>query len=134
MADRMEFPKSVDEYMEQYKIVDSKEIYTNGSELVPIFRMKQWFEHIDQMQWIPCSSGRMPKEKDTGILKKLGIQKRSDSVIVTVDVNGERMTDLGYTHDGVWQWKMKYAFPDYKVIAWQTKPEPYRGGDADGNM
>lgn len=47
MADLMTFPKTVDEFMEQYKIVDSDEVYTNGAELVPIFRMKQWFEHVD---------------------------------------------------------------------------------------
>jgi len=47
MADMMMFPKTVDEFMEKYKIVDSDEVYTNGAELVPIFRMKQWFEHMD---------------------------------------------------------------------------------------
>ena len=41
----MDFPQTVEEFMEQYKIVDSKEIYSNGMEMVPIFRMKQWFEH-----------------------------------------------------------------------------------------
>lgn len=47
MSDMMMFPKTVDEFMEKYKIVDSDEVYTNGAELVPIFRMKQWFEHVD---------------------------------------------------------------------------------------
>lgn len=47
MADMMMFPETVDEFMEKYKIVDSDEVYTNGVELVPIFRMKQWFEHVD---------------------------------------------------------------------------------------
>lgn len=64
MPDMMMFPKTVDEFMEKYKIVDSDEIYTNGAELVPIFRMKQWFEHADAEPvkhgyWIvvddPCS-------------------------------------------------------------------------------
>jgi flagellar biosynthesis/type III secretory pathway protein FliH len=41
----MSFPATVDEFMEQYKIVDREEVYTNGAEMVPIFRMKQWFEH-----------------------------------------------------------------------------------------
>ena len=41
----MDFPETVEEFMEQYKIVDSKEVYTNGTEMVPIYRMKQWFEH-----------------------------------------------------------------------------------------
>jgi hypothetical protein len=45
MSDMMAFPETVDEFMEQYKITDRKQIYTNGAELVPIFRMKQWFEH-----------------------------------------------------------------------------------------
>lgn len=45
MADMMEFPNTVEEFMEQYKITDTEQIYTNGADLVPIFRMKQWFMH-----------------------------------------------------------------------------------------
>ena len=45
MADMMTFPNTVEEFMEQYKITDIEQIYTNGAELVPIFRMKQWFDH-----------------------------------------------------------------------------------------
>lgn len=41
----MMFPDTVEEFMDEYKIVDSKKVYTNGIELVPIYRMKQWFEH-----------------------------------------------------------------------------------------
>ena len=41
----MQFPKTVEEFMEDYKVVDTEHVYTNGTELVPIFRMKQWFEH-----------------------------------------------------------------------------------------
>lgn len=42
----MTFPATVEEFMEQYKIVDDEKVYTNGSDLVPIFRMMQWFEHV----------------------------------------------------------------------------------------
>lgn len=45
MSDIMIFPKTVEEFMDQYKIVDTEKICSNGIELVPIFRMKQWFEH-----------------------------------------------------------------------------------------
>lgn len=75
-------------------------------------------------QWIPCSE-RLPDEKDAGILKKLGINKKSDNVIATVDVNGARMTVTACTHDGKWDWNMKYAFPDFKVVAWMPLPKPY---------
>ena len=46
-GEMMLFPATVEEFMEQYKIVDSDHVYTNGTELVPIFRMRQWFEHLD---------------------------------------------------------------------------------------
>lgn len=46
MCDKMNFPDTVDEFMELYKIIDSEQVYTNGAELIPIFRMKQWFDHI----------------------------------------------------------------------------------------
>lgn len=58
MPDMMMFPKTVDEFMEQYKIVDTDEIYTNGEELVPIFRMKQWFEHVDAVEIVRCKDCR----------------------------------------------------------------------------
>ena len=76
-------------------------------------------------QWIPCSE-RLPKEKDAGILKKLGTSKRSEYVLATVEVKGERMTVTACTYDGEWDWNMKYAFPDYKIIAWKPLPEPYK--------
>ena len=46
MSNCMEFPDTVEEFMEQYKIVDTEHIYSNGTEYVPVFRMKQWFEHL----------------------------------------------------------------------------------------
>ena len=49
MNDMMQFPTTVEEFMEQYKIVDTEQVYTNGAELVPIFRMKQWFDHIEEV-------------------------------------------------------------------------------------
>lgn len=50
MCDAMEFPDTVDEFMESYKIVDSEQVYTNGSELIQIFRMKQWLDHVQPVQ------------------------------------------------------------------------------------
>ena len=46
MPDMMDFPDTVEEFMEQYKVTDTKQIYSNGTEYVPIFRMQQWFDHI----------------------------------------------------------------------------------------
>lgn len=81
-------------------------------------------------RWIPCSE-RLPEEKDAGILKKLGTEKRSEYVLGTVEARGERMTATVCTYDGKWNWNMKYAFPDFKVVAWQPLPEPYQEGEQD---
>lgn len=54
MGEMMQFPKTVEEFMQQYKLTDTQQVYTNGTELVPISRMKQWFEAHEQ-RWIPCS-------------------------------------------------------------------------------
>ena len=43
----MSFPATFDEFAEQYQIVDKQEVYTNGTELIPIFRVKQWLDHAD---------------------------------------------------------------------------------------
>ena len=48
MADRMEFPKTMKEFIEGYSFKDSDEVYTNGSELVPVFRVEQALEHYEQ--------------------------------------------------------------------------------------
>ena len=45
MVDNMSFPASVEEFMEQYKMTDTDHVYSNGTEYVPIYRMKQWFGH-----------------------------------------------------------------------------------------
>ena len=60
MAVMQMFPKTVEEFMEEYKMVDKDHVYSNGIEYVPIFRMKQWFEHISSVQprkgkWIDYS-------------------------------------------------------------------------------
>lgn len=51
MADIMMFPDTVEEFMNDYKVVDTEGIYmSKGVELVPIFRMKQWFDHLPSAQ------------------------------------------------------------------------------------
>ena len=48
MNEQMAFPDTLDEFIRQYSFVDSERVYTNGSELIPAFRIKQWEEHRRQ--------------------------------------------------------------------------------------
>ncbi len=45
MANCMEFPKRIEEFLDDYSFKDKEEVYTNGSILIPLFRVKQGLEH-----------------------------------------------------------------------------------------
>ena len=48
MVDKMEFPKTMRKFIDNYSFKDSEEVYTNGSELVPVFRVEQALEHYEK--------------------------------------------------------------------------------------
>ena len=41
----MEFPATPAEFIEDYAFRDKEEVYTNGSLLIPVFRVEQMVEH-----------------------------------------------------------------------------------------
>lgn len=42
----MEFPATFEEFVDSYKINDTNQVYTNGSDLIPVMRVQQWMEHV----------------------------------------------------------------------------------------
>ena len=44
-GDCMTFSKTIEEFIEQYSFTDKEQVYTNGAELIPVFRVKQMLEH-----------------------------------------------------------------------------------------
>lgn len=110
-GDYMRFPNTVEEFMDQYKIVDKEGIYmSKGAELVPIFRMNQWFEHerrkeeclITEQRWIPCSE-RLPEAK-----QRVLVTFPDGTVDIKICI------DAGH---------LKWFFAH--MIAWMPLPEPY---------
>lgn len=78
MLEKMVFPETVEEFMDEYKIIDSDEVYTNGAALVPIFRMNQWFDH-KKGRWIDkgslscrCSECGCKNNKETAFCPNCG--------------------------------------------------------------
>ena len=41
----MSYPETIEEFIKQYSFKDTEEIYTNGTELIPVFRVMQAIEH-----------------------------------------------------------------------------------------
>ena len=48
----MNFPDDWREFLHDYSFKDTEEIYTNGSELMPVFRVEQLIEHLELNQKI----------------------------------------------------------------------------------
>lgn len=143
MADLMTFPNTVEAFMDQYKITDTEQIYTNGAELVPIFRMKQWFENKPGQQWIPVKTRPMTEEERQYWEETTAIIDFEDEDAVIFDCqmpddgqevwvcskNGtvsedvcERDNDFcGLEGNGDW----------LDIVAWmpRIKPEPWKGED-----
>ncbi len=45
MGEQMTFPQSWEDFLHDYEFEDARRIYTNGSRLIPSFRVKQMMEH-----------------------------------------------------------------------------------------
>ena len=72
--ERMDFPKTFDEFAEQYGIVDTDEIYTNGSKLIPVFRVKQWLAEQE-----PCDTIAYNDDFATALEKISKYEDRKES-------------------------------------------------------
>ena len=57
MSDAMMFPETIEEFIDQYKLIDTDQIYTNGSELIQVFRVMQWVEHERALDAEPVRHG-----------------------------------------------------------------------------
>lgn len=53
MTDMMNFPERWEDFLHDYEFEDARRIYTNGSRLIPSFRVKQMMEH-----YAPVRHGR----------------------------------------------------------------------------
>lgn len=125
MSDCMIFPDTVEEFMEQYKMVDTEHIYSNGIEYVPIFRMKQWFEHLSsaepEPQWIPCSE-RLPASNGIYIVDDYRYGKHWIHTVGYMKRSNSWCEQHGIYYDD------KYGRYDKQegIIAWMPMPEPYK--------
>lgn len=120
----MDFPDTFEEFAESYGIKDSKEVYTNGSVLIPVFRVKQWLDHINPCEdtvksvfrWIPIKENpfsELPKDRRVWVTKE--------------DSYGYR-----YVSDVAWDLK-RFDDEVMNVVAYMDyyEPAPYKEGEME---
>lgn len=59
-GDRMNFPEKPHDFLKSFSFVDSEQVYTNGAELIPVFRVEQMLEHYFHQN--TCSESKGPTE------------------------------------------------------------------------
>jgi len=71
MADLMIFPDDVYDFIEQYGIRDTEEVYTNGSMLIPVFRVEQMIDHYfrERTCHITYREDYAPEQSDCQIIE-----------------------------------------------------------------
>lgn len=103
MADVMEFPKTMQEFVESYSFIDIDEVYTNGCMLVPTFRVEQAIEHyekeirekaIDEVMEVVKKAYHNFSGYDLGFMTKYGNknasqQAESYSTLMMYEIAGE---------------------------------------------
>ena len=77
----MNFPKRWEDFLHDYEFEDARRIYTNGSRLIPSFRVKQMMEH-----YAPVRHGRWIEQ-----------EKYTFGVMYDCSICGDRILDNGHS-------------------------------------
>lgn len=72
MNNSMDFPNAWREFLQGYSFKDKEQIYTNGSELIPVFRVEQMIEHyfgeFANYRWVSVED-KLPEHGDTVVIE-----------------------------------------------------------------
>ena len=75
MEECMTFPDDWREFLKDYSFRDSEEVYTNGSNLIPVFRVEQLIEHLLAKQEPSVMRQNEMIDREKCICKKLGFEQ-----------------------------------------------------------
>lgn len=103
----------------------SEEAYSVCTELV------NRLYNVDYLSWINAKY-EMPKERDSMFAKFKGtekwvpgmFEKCSDNVLVVIEKDGDRVTNVASTVDGSWHCDLLKAIPGSEIIYWMPFPKP----------
>lgn len=133
MSEQMEFPETFEGFAKEYGFNDHRHIYTNGSDLIPIFRVKQWIEHDNKLRRIETDTVyECGKHANKWISVKDRMPKKGEKVLCTLDDEfydeGEiKILYLTNSYGGGVIWVDGYiGTENYDVCAWMPLPKPYK--------
>ena len=129
-GEQMEFPETFESFAKEYGFKDKKEIYTNGADLIPIFRVKQWLEHDNKLRKIETDTAyECGKHANKWISVKDRMPKDGEWVLCQLDddfYDENTMMVLYHTDDWGEKWvDGGLGTGSYDVCAWMPLTKPY---------
>ena len=125
MNEQMEFPETFEKFAKEYGFKDDKEVYTNGSELIPVFRVKQWIERDYKLRTIETDTAyECGKHANKWILVSERLPEVGMSVLGITVFDDIYVTDL-YDICGNKKWYANGCY-DVPIVAWMPLPQPYK--------
>lgn len=107
----MTFPSRWEQFLHDYEFEDARRIYTNGSRLIPSFRVKQMMEHyapsVEQAGWFAqvrwCAEDVIAAAEQNGITLNPGAGREvagKERALVQRDAHRVRQRSAGLCQQG----------------------------------
>lgn len=137
MADCMMFPKDWHDFIKDYSFIDSERVYTNGSELIQVFRAIQLIEHllIEQEEQIKNRDESLEKAREEikwlrGMLKEH--ERRWIPVSERLPEDGERALAITKSGNQFVGFHTQFSGWHFEHVIhpthWMPLPEPPQEG------
>lgn len=134
-GEMMQFPNNMKQFLDKYSFLDRERIYTNGSLLIPTFRVKQALEHyapkwnlinngLPEAELVYESSYNNKYESKNVLIQTKRSEIFSAFYVKRVYKDKKYKDDIEWYTYGTGGRRMKVMS---KVVAWMPLPEFYTG-------
>lgn len=137
MNQQMTIPETFEGFAKEYGFKDDKEVYTNGSDLIPIFRVKQWLEQDNKLRAIETDTAyECGKHANKWIPVSERLPENFQRVLVTiVNYNDDKVVRVAEYRDWCRTFQIKENREQWEVgeeglLAWMPLPDPYQSDES----